>query len=68
MIKLFQCHLSLFSDIKSLQGLLKVMAECDDKDISVPSISLYRHQIIARAVKVREECDDKDISVPSISL
>ena len=51
MIKLFQCHLSLFSDIKSLQGLLKVMAECDDIDISVPSISLYRHQIIARAVK-----------------
>ena len=40
MIKTFLCHLSPFSDIKSLQGLLKVMAECDDKDISVPSISL----------------------------
>ena len=35
MIKLFLCHLSPFSDIKSLQGLLKVRAECDDKDISV---------------------------------
>ena len=40
MIKTFQCHLSPFSDIKSLQGLLKLMTECDDKDISVPSISL----------------------------
>ena len=40
MIKTFLCHLSPFSDIKSLQGLLNVMAECDDKDISVPSISL----------------------------
>ena len=36
----FQCHLYPFSDIKLLQGLLKVMAECDDKDILVPSISL----------------------------
>ena len=50
-INKFQCHLYPFTDIKSLQGLLKVMAECDDKDILVPSISLYRHQIIARAVK-----------------
>ena len=40
MIKTFLCHLSPFSDIKSLQGLLNVRAECDDKDISVPSISL----------------------------
>ena len=41
MIKLFQCHLSLFSDIKSLQGLLKVMAECDDKDIFLCHLSPF---------------------------
>ena len=40
MIKKFQCHLSPFSDIISLLGLLKVMAECDDKDISVPPFLL----------------------------
>ena len=39
------------------------MAECDDKDISVPSISLYDIKLFF-AVK----CDDKDISVPPFLL
>ena len=43
MIKTFLCHLSPFSDHKSLQGLLKVMAECDDKDISVPPFFCLIH-------------------------
>ena len=68
MIKTFLCHLSPFSDIKSLQGLLKVMAECDDKDISVPSISLKCNKSLQGLLKVKAECDDKVISVPSISL
>ena len=63
MIKTFLCHLSPFSDIKSLQGLLKVMAECD-KDISVQSDI----KSLQGLLKVIAECDDKDISVPSISL
>ena len=67
MIKTFQCHLSPFSDIKSLQGLLKVMAECDDKDISVPT-PFSDIKSLQGLLKVMAECDDKDISVPSISL
>ena len=46
MIKTFQCHRSPFSDIKSLQGLLKVMAECDDKDILVPPFFLLNSRPI----------------------
>ena len=46
MIKTFLCHLSPFSDIKSLQGLLKVMAECDDKDILVPPFFLLNSRPI----------------------
>ena len=45
-----------------------VMAECDDKDISVPSISLSDIKSLQGLFKVMAECDDKDISVPSISL
>ena len=60
MIRTFLCHLSPFSDIKSLQGLLKVRAECDDKDSDIKSLQ--------GLLKVMAECDDKDISVPSISL
>ena len=47
MIKTFLCHLSPFTDIKSLQGLLKVMAECDDKDISVPPFLLNSRPIFS---------------------
>ena len=67
MIKTFQCHLSPFSDIKSLQGLLNVMAECDDKDMC--HLSPFSDiKSLQGLLKVRAECDDKDILVPSVSL
>ena len=71
MIKTFLCHLSPFTDIKSLQGLLKVSAECDDKDIKTFLCHLSPFSDIKSLqglLKVMAECDDKDISVPSISL
>ena len=55
MIKIFLCHLSPFSDIKSLQGLLKVMAECDDKDISVQPFLLNSRPIFFHETKVENK-------------
>ena len=68
MIKTFLCHLSAFSDIKSLQGLLKVIAECDDKDILCHLSAFSDIKSLQGLLKVIAECDDKDISVPSICL
>ena len=67
MIKTFLCHLSPFSDIKSLQGLLKVMAECDGTFLC--HLSPFSDiKSLPGLLKVRAECDDKDILVPSVSL
>ena len=69
MIITFLCHLSPFSDIKSLQWLLKVRAECDDKDISQCHLSPFSDsKSLQGMLNVMAEFDDKDISVPSISL
>ena len=68
MIKTFQCHLSPFSDIKSLPGRLKDMAECDDKDILCHLSPFSDIKSLQGLLKVMAEFDDKDILVPSISL
>ena len=68
MIKTFLCHLSAFSDIKSLQGLLKVRANVMIKTFLCHLSAFSDIKSLQGLLKVRAECDDKDISVPSICL
>ena len=68
MIKTFLCHLSAFSDIKSLQGLLKVRANVMIKTFLCHLSPFSDIKSLQGLLKVIAECDDKVISVPSICL